>query len=411
MGITVEWDEIFSSCFVSLKNRTIVEDFERQFANYLGTEYAVSFSDGRICLLALLNFYKKRSEKREVIVPAYTCIVVPNVILQAGLKPVFVDIELGTYGPDPVQVIDGISGDTLAVMPTHMFGQVCDIEPIVEAAKDNGVTVIEDAALALGASRKGIKAGCFGDVSFFSLNVVKNISTFNGGVAATNNKEIFKFLKDYQSSLECPDILCQFIKVLALKLFYSIALNRKVYGVLTYPFFYKWKISKFSWRFIQNWNIDRIEEYAARALGQYKSALGLSQLSRLDWLNDRRREIAKHYNSQLQKEKWLALPKERDGNYHVYTYYPILLRTNANGDSFLTYLASKGVRGAKAFSYSCPSTPALRQIIGSDTGFPRSFLVAKKVITLPTSPFLDNQVISYISDVVLSFRVEKEDGR
>ena len=407
--VAVKWNEIYQAFITSLRNRTIVEDFEREFANYIGTEHAVTFSNGRIGLLALLNFYKRKTMKREVIAPAYTCIVVPNVILQAGLKLVFVDIELETYGPDPVQVIDKISDNTLAVIPTDMFGQVCDIEPIVEGAKDTGVTVIEDAALALGAAHKGVKAGCFGDVSFFSLNVAKNITTFDGGVVATNDKELFQSLKSYQTSLKCTNTFYQFLKVLTLKFLYSIATNTKVYGTFTYPAFNEWKTSKFLWKFARNWNIDKREEYTPKALGKYKSALGLLQLSKLDWLNSLRREIAEKYNSKLKNESWLDLPKEKRGNYHVYAQYAILLKPHLDGDSFMRYLVSKGVRGTNLFSYSCPSTPALMQQCKSDVSFPNSLLAAGNIVNLPNSPFLDNQKIDYISNVVSSFSKESKE--
>jgi dTDP-4-amino-4,6-dideoxygalactose transaminase len=403
---TVEWDDIYRAFIVALRNRRIIENFETSFASYVGSEYGVTFSHGRIGLLALLNFYKRKTGKREVIIPAYTCIVVPNVIIQAGLKPVFVDIELETYGPDSTQMLNKISNNTLAVIPTHMFGQVCDIEPIVEGAKDRQIIVIEDSALALGAKRNGLKAGSFGDASFFSLNITKNINTYDGGVVTTNNRELYRFLKSFQFSLKQINIFYQLIKVLILKSLYSVAVNEAVYGTLIFPAFSRWRNL---YNLIFNWNINKIEEYMPRPLGEYKSALGLLQLSKLDELNNHRREIANKYNSQLKKEPWLVLPKEKEGNFHVYTEYAVLVKSYIDADSFLAYLISRGVRGTRLFSYCCPSTPALKQLCKSDFNFPNSSFVATNVVTLPNYPFMDDQKISYIADAVSSFRIQKKE--
>ena len=111
----------------------------------------------------------------------------------------------------------------------------------------------------------------------------------------------------------------------------------------------------------------------------------------------------------LKEESWFDLPTEKIENYHVYTQFPILLKTKFDGDLFIKYLASKVIRGTNTFPYSCPSTPALKQLGNSET-FPKSLLAARNNISLPNNPFLNNRDINFISSVVSDSITEIKNG-
>src|SRR5947207_11080963 len=122
----------------------------------------------------------------EIIFPALTFWVVPEMARVLGFRPKFVDIDPETFNIDPVKMEAAITPTTRVVVPTHLYGQPCEMEPIMAAARRHGVFVIEDCAHALGATYKGSKVGTLGQSSFFSFQILKPLNTYVGGMAVTN---------------------------------------------------------------------------------------------------------------------------------------------------------------------------------------------------------------------------------
>lgn len=123
--------------------------------------------------------------KDEIILPAFTCVVVPNAMIYHGIKPVYVDIEPDTYNIDVSKIKEKITPQTKAIYAQHTFGIPCNMDCIARIAKDHGLIVIEDCAHALGASLNGRKVGSLGHVAYFSTDHSKVISTSTGGMITT----------------------------------------------------------------------------------------------------------------------------------------------------------------------------------------------------------------------------------
>ncbi len=168
------------------KTGKATSDAEQWFRNYFSVEQAVSFNSGRSALLAILKAFGI-GEGDEVLVQAFTCVAVPNSVLWAGAKPVFVDID-ATLNMDPKDAEKKITKNTKALIVQHTFGVPAQMDKIIALAKKHHLILIEDCAHALGATYKGKKVGTFGDAAFFSFGRDKVVSSVFGGMAIINAK-------------------------------------------------------------------------------------------------------------------------------------------------------------------------------------------------------------------------------
>lgn len=166
-----------------------VNNFENAFADYIGTKYAIATTSGTTALDIVLKALDIRSGD-EVIVPDFTFISTANAVLFQNARPVFVDIDEETFAIDPGNVIEKISSKTKAIIGVHLFGHPFDVKAIREICEDYNLFLVEDCAQAHGAEYKGQKVGSFGDAGCFSFYATKNITTGEGGIVTTNNKEI-----------------------------------------------------------------------------------------------------------------------------------------------------------------------------------------------------------------------------
>lgn len=148
-----------------------------------------NFFRGRLALYAILKAIKIR-QGDEVILPGFTCVVVPNAILYLGAKPIYVDIDPATYNIDPSKIEEKITKKTKAIIAQHTFGIPAEMDKILEIAKRCNLFVIEDSCHALGSKYKGKEVGSFGDAAFFSSQWSKPVTTGLGGWAVINNQAL-----------------------------------------------------------------------------------------------------------------------------------------------------------------------------------------------------------------------------
>nr|WP_293839251.1 DegT/DnrJ/EryC1/StrS family aminotransferase [uncultured Arsenicibacter sp.] len=170
-----------------------VEAFEKAFAAYCGSKYAITCVNGSVSLrLALIACGVRPGD--EVIVPPYTFIATASTVVEANCVPVFVDIDPDTYNIDPKAIEAAITERTKAIIPVHFAGQACDMEAIMDIARRHNLRVIEDAAHAHGAEYKGRKLGSIGDVGSFSFQSSKNLTSGEGGIVVTDDEELYRLM-------------------------------------------------------------------------------------------------------------------------------------------------------------------------------------------------------------------------
>ena len=177
-----------------------VSEFEGEIAPYCGCKYAIGVSSGTDALLvALMALDIKPGD--EVITTPFTFFATAGSVARLGAKPVFVDVEEDSFNIDPSGIEEKITEKTCAIIPVHLFGQAANMEKILSIAGRYNISVIEDAAQAIGATRKAVLCGSFGDIGCFSFYPTKNLGGFgDGGLVTTNNEDLaakLRILRDH----------------------------------------------------------------------------------------------------------------------------------------------------------------------------------------------------------------------
>lgn len=184
-----EWLAAWPGLLSPWGDERALRDFEAEAARRCGCRHAFAFGAGRMALYAILESLAL-APGDEVVVPGFTCAVVPNAMVYRGLRPVFADIDPVTFNVDPDRVARAITPRTRALYLQHTFGVSCDAASLRELAGRHGLSVIEDAAHSLGASLGGRAHGSLGDAAFFSTDRTKVVNTHLGGCAVTDDDAI-----------------------------------------------------------------------------------------------------------------------------------------------------------------------------------------------------------------------------
>lgn len=198
-----ELDEDLRNAFERVYERSWyiegIEDksFEEAFAEYCNRDYCVGVGNGLDALFLVLKALGIKSGD-EVIVPSNTYIATALAVTYVGATPIFVEPDIRTFNIDPANIEKVITDKTKVIMPVHLYGQPCDMDPIMEIAKKSNLYVVEDCAQAHGAKYKGKVIGSFGDAAGFSFYPGKNLGALgDAGAAVTNNKELAKKIRAF----------------------------------------------------------------------------------------------------------------------------------------------------------------------------------------------------------------------
>ena len=176
----------------------LVEKFEKEFAAYCGSKYAIACVNGSVSLrLALIACGVRPGD--EVIVPPYSFIATASVVIEANCVPVFVDIDPLTYNIDPSKIEAAITKRTKAIIPVHFAGQACDMDRIMDIAAKHNLFVIEDAAHAHGGEYKGKKLGSIGHAGSFSFQSSKNLNSGEGGLVVTDDDKLYDMMNSLRN--------------------------------------------------------------------------------------------------------------------------------------------------------------------------------------------------------------------
>jgi len=324
--------------------------FEKEFASYCETKFAVGVDTGISALELSLRAYGIR-EGDEVITVANTFIATASAISFTGAKPVLVDINPRSYNIDVSAIEDVITNKTKAIIPVHLYGQPADMDPIMEIAKKHRLIVVEDACQAHGALYKGEKVGSIGDVGCFSFYPAKNLGAYgDGGAIITNNPEIAEKVRMFRN-----------------------------YG----------QKEKYHHKFL-TYN---------RRLDTLQAAILRVKLSKLDEWNEARHKNAQFYNKLLESSHVIT-PIEADFAKHVYHLY--VVRTK-DRDRLRAYLQSRGI--ATGIHYPIPiHLQEAYQSLGCDRGdFPVTEKYTKEILSLPMFPELTIEQIRYVVQEIEDF--------
>jgi perosamine synthetase len=287
------------------KKGTSALSLEQEFVRYIGTEHAYSFNSGRSALFAILSSLGLQ-QGDEVLLQAFTCNAVPNPVLWAGLKPVYVDCREDDYNIDAEDLERKITPRSKVIIVQHTFGLPADMDRIMEVCNRHNLIFIEDCAHALGAAYKGKKVGTFGKAAFFSFSRDKVISSVYGGMAVTHDDQLAKNIQTFQQRVGYPSYLW-----ILQQLLHPVVMNWKILPL--YAVGGKYLLVIAQWLHILSKAVHwkekrgRMPGYFPRRLPNALAILALRQFKKLERFNAHRRQIAALYTKELSNTKYKIL--------------------------------------------------------------------------------------------------------
>ncbi len=349
-----------------------VKEFENKVASYVGAKYAVAVSNGTAAL-HMACFAAGIKDGDEVIVSPMTFAASANAVLYCGGTPVFADIDPMTYNIDPNGIEAKIMNKIKAIIPVDFSGQSVDMDRIKEIADKHNLIIIEDAAHALGSEYKGTKVGSKADMVEFSFHPVKLITTGEGGIVTTNSEKLYKKMMIFRS--------------------HGITREKEILNENHGPWYYEQQYLGYNYR-----------------LTDFQSALGTSQMNKIEDFISRRREIVKLYNDSFKDLKEIVTPFEAEysnSGWHIYVIKikPELLTVTRK--EIFEALQAENI-GVNVHYLPVYLHPYYRNL-GYEKGLcPNAEELYKNMITLPLFPSMSdkdvNDVVTAVKKVIDYYR-------
>jgi perosamine synthetase len=344
-----------------------VSEFENKVKEYCGAKYACAVNSGTAALHLAIHALDLKSSD-EVIVTCLSFVASSNAILYCGVKPVFCDIEADTMNIDPDKIEKLITKNTKAILVVDFAGQPCDYHKILPIVKKHNLVLIEDAAHSIGCQVNSCpnkpKVGSFADITTFSFHPVKNITTCEGGMAVTNNKQYYNRMKSFLT-----------------------------HGI-TRDYKDREKSASHYYEMVDLGYNYRIPDLLC--------ALGISQLNKIDSFILRRQEIAKIYDQKLRIfDKYLVpLTQRYESAYHIYVIKLKLENLKWNRDQIFEALHKEGI-GVNVHYMPIHLHPYYKNNLNTYEGMmPIAEKVYKQIITLPLFPLMTNKDIDDVVQAI-----------
>ncbi len=337
-----------------------VEAFEKAVAAYVGAKHAVGMSSGTDAQLAVMMALGI-GPGDDVVTSPYTFFASAGAVARLGARPVFVDIEPGTFNLDPARLERALTPKTKLIQPVHLYGQCADMDPIREIAKEKGIPVLEDACQSLGAAYKGVKAGALAESCAFSFFPSKNLGGFgDGGMVTTSD-----------------DALAAKIRAM------------RMHG----------ETSRYHHKFVGgNFRLDALQ-----------AAVLHVKLPHLDGWSEARRANAKvierlylEYGGLPFEKGGLAFPREAAGRHHVFNQFVVRVGLGRR-DSLKEFLEKRSIGSAIYYPVPLHLQECFSPLGGKTGDFPESERAAKETLALPVFPELTEAQKAFLASTLAEF--------
>lgn len=345
-----------------LTDGPLLRKFEKNFAAFVGSKYAVGVSNATSALHLSLKALGVGKDD-EVVIPDMTFVATASSVILAGATPVLADINYDDLNISPKSIEKSLTSKTKAILPVHFAGKACNMREINRIAKKNDLVVIEDCAHAIGTRFADKHVGTFGDVGCFSFYPTKNFTTIEGGMITTNSKKIADYVKT--------------------------ARNHGITKSLTQ-------------RYTDGrpWEYDVAEAGYNYRLDEIRSALGISQLKKINSFNLRRRKACEYYNKRLHGYDWIITPDiSANDSCHLYIL-KIKPRHNLNRDKLFEKLLKNGIRTSVHYKPLHEFTVIKKRAKIYDS-LDTSKSVYKEIISLPLYSQISKDLQAKVVDCIL----------
>jgi dTDP-4-amino-4,6-dideoxygalactose transaminase len=341
------WDSRWLTNFGALHER-----FEQELQDYLGVEGVSLFANGH---LALEGIFETLGLQGEVITTPFTFASTTHALVRQGLRPVFADIKADDFTLDLAKIEGLITEKTCAIVPVHVYGNICDTEGIEALAAQHGLKVIYDAAHAFGETIDGVSVARLGDASLFSFHATKVFNSIEGGLITTEDPALLPALRLYKN-----------------------------FGIK---------------------NAEEVEYAGTNAkMNEFAAAMGLCNLRYLEREIAARAAVCACYREQLEGVAGIQMNVVQPGVASNYAYFPIIVHEEAYGrtrDELAEHLAEHGVIVRKYFYPLTSDFACYAKLDAGHTPVARS--IASRVMTLPIYADLSLEDVERISGIIRSF--------
>ncbi len=327
-----------------------VSEFERRFADLCGVRFAVGVNSGTDALIFALRAVGFKAGDEVITVPN-SFVASTACIRLVGAQPVFVDVR-EDYNIDPTRIAGAMTARTKAIIPVHLTGRPCDMDPILQLAREKGLHVIEDCAQAVIAEYKGRRVGSFGTIGCFSMHPLKTLNACgDGGVLTTNDSQVYERLKTMR----------------------NIGLRTRDDCIMWSP----------------NSRLDTLQ-----------AAILLVKLKYLEQWTELRRKNAHYYQSQLAGIPQLQFPTEPDRTKSV--YHTFVVQADRR-DDLRDFLATRGIGSAIHYPVPIHLSTAGKELGYSEGSFPVTERQAGRILSLPVYPELKRTDLDYVISAIREF--------
>jgi perosamine synthetase len=338
-----------------------IESFEKAFASYCGARYGVAVCNGTVALHLML-VAAGIGKGDEVVIPSFTMAASAFAVCYTGALPVFVDADKDTWNIDTARIEEKITKKTKAIMPVHVFGNPCNVSVIKKIAQKYNLLVLDDAAEAHGAEYNGVKTGMLADMTSFSFFANKNITTGEGGMVVTDNKEHYNQLRYFKN----------------------------VCFPLDAPRIYQHSDIGFNYR-----------------MSNLHAALGLAQTEKADYYRDLRIKNASLYKKHLAGIKGIQFQKDEPNGLHVHWMNTILINPEVFGktkERVIEHLKSNGIETRLLFTGMHKQVSLKKYGCDCSGNYPVCEELTKNGFYLPSGSNLTEEEIEFICQKIVELR-------
>lgn len=369
--------------------------FREDLARYFGIRHVFLLSSGKAALTIALEALGTLSERREVIIPAFSSFCLPSAVARAGMKIRLCDILPETLDFDLQRLREAVTDQTLCVIPVHLFGLISQVDEIAKLARERGAFILEDAAQAAGGLLQGRPVGTLGDIGIFSLGRGKNMTASAGGVIVTHSDAM-------------ADAIAGRLRVRSLerqRAGYSAWLKAAALTAFLRPRLY-WLPEQ-----IPSLNLGASEFdpcFDVAPFSRLQAGLGRSSLRRLDEYNQIRRVHAQQLKRGLEHTPGLKLPHTVADSTPVYLRFPMLVEDPLRREAMHATLARHHLGVSKTYPSSLNGIWELASYaVRNESAYPGAESVAQKILTLPTHPFVSQLDLDRIVALIQAESAER----
>lgn len=373
-------------------------DLTPELAQYLGANHAQLTCSGTAALVLALTTLANSSDRREVVVPAFTCPLVALAVAHCGLSLRICDVRKDHFEMDPEVLAQICDPRTLAVVPAHLGGRVADIDGVCAIARQVGAVVVEDAAQAFGARHaNGTAVGLAGDIGFFSLAAGKGLTLYEGGLLVSRDAALHAAMQDTASAIVPNDRLWELqrsVQLIGYAAFYRPGALRWAYG---HPLR----------RSLRRGDLAGAlgDVFPARIplhrVGAWRQAVGARAFRRLPAHLDAMRAQADARRPILRRIDGIRILDDAPGARGIWPLLMLLLPDTERRDAALDRLWRAGLGVSRMFASALPDYDYLRGIVPND-GCANARDFAARTLTVGNSPWLDEATFSIIANELLA---------